>query len=173
MQAITHLQRQFVLAYIDHPNYTGEQLAAAAGYTPGAATSAQLRISAHRNMHNEKVIAAINEETSKRLRSGGIIGVDGMIKLALNPNHKDHFRACAALADRTGFHALSEHKVVVDDKRPQTKQEMLVALKNVMAELGGTAGIEQLIGQGSTVVIDAEFTEVDDDEEIEKQMEDL
>src|ERR1700687_4993056 len=110
MEACTELERAFIEAYFEHPNYTPGQLAEIAGYAKGTNPS-QLRVTGHRVIHKEKVIAAINEETSKRMRGAGFIGVVGIIKVAMNEAHKDHLKACAMLSDRTGFHALSEHKV--------------------------------------------------------------
>lgn len=168
MRELDQLQRNFVRAYFEYPAYNQKQLALAAGYsdTPGNAANC-----GYKNMHNEKVIAAINEETSKRLRGAGAIGVMGIVSVALNPAHKDHFKACEALANRTGFHALSEHKVIVDDKRPQTKRELVDAIKNLAAECGlSPAEAKKLIGGD---VIEAEFQEVKNDaqpvaEEIEE-----
>lgn len=169
MAACSEMQRAFIEAYFEHPNYSGGQLAEIAGFSSGNINkSSQLRVTGHRLMHNEKVIAAINEETSKRLRGAGYIGVVGIVKVALNESHKDHLKACAMLADRTGFHALSEHKVTVDDKRPQTKKELIDATKTVLAELGmsveeANAFIKKSTGEDA---VDAEFSVVEDEEEI-------
>lgn len=167
MSALTDLQRQFVIEYCDHPELSLHALAQRAGYAAGAPGSTQLRVVGSNNMHNEKVLEAINEEASKRLRSGGLVGVTGLMKMALNETHKDHFRACQALADRTGFHAMSEHKVTVDDKRPQTKQELIDAVRKVAAEAGLTAAeAEKLISAG-TAPVEVKFTEIEPEINVE------
>lgn len=169
MSELTQLQRNFVNAWCEHSNYTPTQLAAEAGYAPGNYGSQ--KVTAHHLMHNDKVLAAMNEEASKRLRSGGLIGVSAVVAIALNPSHKDHLKAALALMDRTGFHAMSEHKVTVDDKRPQTKQELIDAVKVVAAELGlDTAAIKQLTGED---IVEGEFVEVLSDEQIKQMTEDM
>ena len=171
MQSCTQLERNFINAYFEHPNYSHGALAEVAGYAAGPAGpgSAQLRVVGSQVMHRERVIAAINEEASKRMRGGGAIGVDAVIKIALNPAHKEHLKAALALMDRTGFHAMTEHKVVVDDKRPQSKQELIEAVKSVARELGlYDATIAKMTGEN---VVDAEFVEVANEPEI--RVEDL
>lgn len=160
MQALTSMQRQFVIAYCEHPNYSAGALAAEAGYSGGTPGSAQLRVVGHMLLHNEKVIAAMHEEAGKRMRSAGLIGVSAVVAIAANPEHADHLKAALALMDRTGFHAKSEHKVVVDDKRPQTKQELVDAVRNVARELGlDEAAQRKLIGDGA---IDADFKVIEE-----------
>lgn len=180
MQRLNPKQRSFVLAYLEHPLWSQSQIAEHAGYTPNKEQPAQLRVRAHLLMHNEGVIAAINEESSKRMRGAAAIAVSAVVKIAMDQTHKDHLKAALALMDRTGHHALSEHKVTVDDKRPQTKAELIAAVRGVAAELGITdpSVVKQLTGED---VVEAEFTEVESvkpqevslDADIAKQMEDL
>lgn len=167
MDVLTDRQRAFVVAYCEHPNFSHHQLAKIAGY---AATNENvLRVCGHNLMHNEKIIAAINEEASSRLRGAGILGVSVMIAIASNPAHKDQLKAATALADRTGFHAMSEHKVTVDDKRPQTKQEMIAAIVQLGREQGmSDADIKKWTGGE---IVDTDFVEVE--KSIEEQMEEL
>jgi hypothetical protein len=169
MQALTQLQRNFVTVYLEHSNWSAASIAREAGY---ADTGDACKVRAHTLVHDERVIAAINEQASKLLRRGGSIGVQGLMALALNPNHKDHLKACIAIMDRTGFHAMSEHKVTVDDKRPQSKKEMIDRVKLLAEELGlGQEAIKKMTGED---VVDVEFKEVDDVQLlIDKQMEEL
>lgn len=175
MQRLTVLQRQFVVAYCEHPNYTPGQLAAEAGYSAGTEGSTQLRVVGFHMMRNEKVLAAINEEAGKRLRGAGLIGVGAVVAIALNPAHKDHLKAALALMDRTGHHATSEHKVTVDDKRPQSKAELVAAVAQVARDAGLTDdAIKKLTGGD---IVDAEFQDVTAQTELDAQiaaeMEDL
>ena len=173
MSALAPLQRRLVEVYLEHPTWSATAMALEAGY---AQSSAAVRGSI--NLRDPRVIEAINEEGSRRLRAGGPLAVMGLMKMVVNEAHKDHFRACVAVADRTGFHALSEHKVTVDDKRPQTKRELIDAVKNIAAELKlSPAMIAELTGEK---VIEAEFSELsedctdaDVDADIAAQMEDL
>src|SRR5208282_3925125 len=170
MQALTTLQRAFVGAYLEYPTASATAIAEHAGYAGSRET---LRGVGHRNMHHETVIAAINEEASKRLRSAGLVAVSAVTEIALNPQHKDHLKAALAIMDRTGHHALSEHKVTVDDKRPQSRKELVEAVIQVAREAGlDDDAVKKLTGCD---IVDADFVEMDDsvDEEIRLQMEDM
>lgn len=171
MQACTVLERAFVTAYMEHPNYTNGALAQHAakllGQDPYTAESE--RVVGYRMSHSERVIAAVHEEGSKRLRMGGAIGVKVMMDIAQNPMHKDQLKAATALADRTGFHATSEHKVVVDDKRPQTRNEMIEKIRQLGKEAGWTqemiaaaTGDNEPMQPLLPAPIDVEFEEVID-----------
>ena len=171
MQALTERQRAFVGAYLEYPNAPSSTIAQKAGYSESSL--GYLRYIGHRNMHNEGVINAINEEASKRLRSAGLIAVSAVTAIALNPQHKDHLKAALAIMDRTGHHALSEHKVTVDDRRPQTKKELVAAVIQVAREAGlDDEAIKKLTGGE---IVDADFVEVDEtlDAQIEAEMADL
>ena len=166
MAALTELERNLVRAFFNHPNYTQAQLAEVAGYQKGTAPN-QLSVAGARAFGRERVIAAMQEEGSKRLRSGGALAVSALMDMVRNPQHKDHAKAVQMALDRTGFHAMSEHKVTVDDKRPQTKQELIAKI----LEMAEARGLDQtakmkLIGHDPTKAIDAEF-EVIEDEKIE------
>ena len=161
MEALTEKERAFVLAYFDHPNYTQGQIAELAGYSKGTAPN-QLRVIAAQVLGREKVIAAMHEEGSKRLRAGGSLAVSALMDMVRNPLHKDHAKAVQMALDRTGFHAMSEHKVTVDDKRPQTKQELIDAIKRLASERGlDEAAQMKLIGHTPVTAIDAEFEVVE------------
>lgn len=172
MQALSDLKRNFVLAYFEHPQYSASQLAREAGYTDNPDHPNQIRVRGSLTMRSPDVLEAIQEESGRRLRSLAAIGVTTLAEIALNPTHKDRLKAAGMILDRTGFHAMSEHKVTVDDKRPQTKQELIAAVKSVAQEAGLDAdAIKKLTGED---VVEAEFTEIDPvDQEIQQQMEDL
>ena len=172
MQALTQLERNYVNAFLEHPTYSATALAKIAGYTDNPNHPQQIRVAGSLVSRNERVIAAINEEGSKRLRSGGAIAVEALLTILRNPSHKDHMKAIDMTLNRTGFHAMSEHKVTVDDKRPQTKQEMIDRVKALAHELGlGADAVKKMTGED---VIEAEFVEVDEtDASIAEQMEDL
>lgn len=177
MQGLTQLQRNFVTAAMEHPTYSQAGLAKEAGYSTGGADPAKyFTVVGHNNMHNPAILAAMDEEADRRMRYGGAIGVAAVVKIALNESHKDHLKASLALMNRTGRHEMTEHKVIVDDKRPETKQELLTATKRVLEELGmsvddAKAFIKKTTGED---IVDAEFSEVVDvDAVIAKQMEEL
>jgi hypothetical protein len=176
MRALTGRQRKFVTTYMEYPTWSVDQLAKAAGYS--ASSFEVLRVTGQRLMHEEKVLAAMHEEAGKRIKTGGLIGVSAVIKIALNEQHKDHLKAALALMDRTGFHALSEHKVQVTDDRPKSKQELIAATREVLKELGMSPDeAAKFLTKSTGEVVDVEFTEVAEpvqlDPELAAIMEDM
>ena len=157
MSALSPLMRAYVNAWFEFPTWGPSALAKHAGYQGDARS---LSVTGHRVSHDSKVLAAMDEEAAKRMRHGGAIGVGAVVKIALNEGHKDHLKAALALMDRTGRHATTEHHVTVDDKRPQTKAELIAAVRKVAAEAGLTADeAEKLIGSAGNVV-EVEFEEI-------------
>ena len=164
MLALSPMMRRYVVMWCEHPNFGPKALAKAAGYQ---GDDNCLAVTGHRVSHDKKVLAAMDEEASKRLRYGGAIGVAAVVKIALNEAHKDHLKAALALMDRTGRHAMSEHKVIVDDKRPETKAELIAAIKRVADEAGLDDGaVQKLIGVDAGTVVDAEFEEIPNVEDL-------
>jgi len=154
MLALAPLQRNLVVVYLAHPTWSVTALATEAGYSQSsAATRGSI------NMRDPRVIDAINEEGQRVFNgTGPAVALMGFMKLALNEGHKDHFRALEAIANRTGHHATTEHKLVVDDKRPQTKAELIAFIKAEAADLQlSPAMIAELTGEK---IVDAEFTDV-------------
>ena len=106
MLALSPMMRRYVVMWCEHPNFGPKALAKAAGYQ---GDDNCLAVTGHRVSHDKKVLAAMDEEASKRLRYGGVIGVAAVVKIALNEAHKDHLKAALALMDRTGRHANIGH----------------------------------------------------------------
>jgi len=160
MQALNERQRLFVRAMVQFPAAKAAKLARMAGYgvVEGSSTRVMDQIG-YRLVHDDKVLAAVHEETEKAIRRGGLVGIAGMIEIATDKNSPERLRACIALADRAGFPAKTEHKVVVehtDDSR------MLAFAERLAGELG--IGREKLLGpnviegkvNGKPATIDAE-----------------
>jgi hypothetical protein len=137
MLACNVSRRRFVIAAVQFPAGKGWQLARAAGYR---GTHGALRVTAHRLLHDEKVIAAINEETSKRLRgAGALVGVGMMFRIAQTDGHKDQLRAAEALANRAGFHEISEHTLKVEHT-DRTGAALIERIKALGVALGMDVG---------------------------------
>jgi phage terminase small subunit len=103
MRVLSAQQRAFVEFLILEPPTIGAQTRAArkAGYgKPHTAPTIMAKISS-RLVHNEKVLAAINEEARKLLRAGGLEASKALIALLHNPEHKDHARGIAMVLART------------------------------------------------------------------------
>jgi phage terminase small subunit len=111
MSKLTEQQRRFVLALLMQaiPNFA--QAARDAGYSD-AFDGAKVR--AFELMHNPRILAALKEEMSKRIALGAIVGIYGLQAIASDPDHKDHLKACVALADRGGYSPIVQQEIRVE-----------------------------------------------------------
>lgn len=146
MGALDHRRRQFVLNMLMQGCNPKAQKACAkeAGFTPDYAYAL---------MREDRVIAALREESTKRVAGAGLVGINKLIEIACADGHKDQFQAAKTLAGINGFTA--EQKITV--------QHMDERGKNLMAEIRDMAqqlGMDpqKLIEQAG--IIDAEFIEV-------------
>lgn len=158
MAALNDRQRRFVLAMIEHPGISQARAAELAGYqnSPGG-----MRVHGHYCAHHPGVQAAIREEAGKRLTGLSLLAAGVMAEVMLDPAaaQKDKLKAAAAVLDRTGFGAaqtINVNKTITERSSP--------AMLERIRELAGALGMDpvKLLG-GNAPVVDAEFTEVDDE----------
>lgn len=154
MLACTTRQRAFVIAMLDFPGWTHDQMAMAAGFTGDNMT---LRTTASRLVHADKVQAAIQEEARKRIGASAITAASELVKIAGNGMHKDQLKAIGMILNRVGLHEKTEHAVTVTNIADDS-----AAIERIKA-LAGLLGLDakQLLGRAG--VVDAEFSEVQDD----------
>jgi phage terminase small subunit len=182
MQQLTELQRAFVRSLVtQRPGYGALTRAArAAGYCKDAkGNPANLCKHAHDLSRNERVIAAIAEESKKVTRIAHPEAVAALLNLIRDPSHKDHARAVAMLLDRADP-AESRQSVEVVHRHLNADQEALEELRAArelgaprqkLLELFGENGLQRLErleaadnarrAEGAKVI---EATEVEDDE---------
>jgi phage terminase small subunit len=115
--------RSFVEHLVMSAGEHGAQAAAARKAGFGTARSRPLTIAriASRLARDERVLAAIAEESRKVLRLGAPAAARALIKLVEDPTHRDHGRAVMSLVDRidpvTTKHDLNvTHRVVDSDE---------------------------------------------------------
>jgi hypothetical protein len=142
MRALNERRRRFVAILLQQvrPNYL--RAADMAGFAPAGSDTAPkkrravLKQIGWRLAHDERVIAAINEEVSKRFRSAGaLIGLEVMTRIALNDKHKDQLRAAEMLASRAGFGA--EQRIKVDHTHTdRTGAEMVARIRELATKHG-------------------------------------
>jgi hypothetical protein len=149
MARLTERQRRFVIAALELPMAKNEQIARVAGYS--AKTSNSLKVQAHDTFRSERVIQALHEEASKRLRSTVGLGVAVLIEIAQDKGHKDRLKAAEGLLNRIGYHELSEHKVTVD----RTERYEVTATAEVLERIRKLASAAGLDPQKLPPVIDA------------------
>lgn len=136
MLALNERQRLLIKTVVDYPEMTHGDAAKYAGYggEKAAANPDILRQCAFQALSSEKMIAALQEEVSRRYRSrGAIVGLNVMLEIAADPAHKDRLRAADMLASRAGFHSVQEHRVTHTD---QTGEEMVEKIRRLAVVLG-------------------------------------
>lgn len=151
MAQLSDAHRKFVLTMVEH------------GANPKAATlSAKLAgfhpVYGYELMRNETVLAALREEATKKLAGAALVGVNVLLEIAMDEEHKDRFRAADKLAAINGFTA--EQRIVVEHITPDTKGQ-IQQIREMATQLG--LDPKQLIAGAG--IVDAEFTEVDPDDE--------
>ena len=146
MSALSGRQRTFVLELIQRGAHRTaiEDSAVAAGYS---------RTHGYKLLRDSDVLAAVREESTKKVAGAALLGVAVMVEIASNPLHKDQYRAAKDLAALNGFTA--EQRIVVEhidaDSKAQIRQ-----IREMATQLGMDP--KQLIEAAG--IIDAEFEDV-------------
>lgn len=156
MSALTPPQRRFAMAAVMYPFAKDWQIAKAAGYSDRS--HGALRVAAHRNFHDDRVLAAIRECADKEVRSSAMLGVATIKKIARREGDRDQLKAAVWLAGMNDF-AVAQNinvKQTVTDRTGAAMMERFEAL----AKKHGLDPMKLLEPQAA---IDAEFTEVKND----------
>ena len=134
MSALTDMQQAFIHAMLDLGGDSATAAAAEAGYAEDSYGA--LRVQAHRMLRSEKILAALREESVKRMQGATIVAVSGLVSLAKNAvQEKDRLKAIEMILNRTGMQAISEHKVSVShDDRP--RDELVKEFLGLVQEAG-------------------------------------
>lgn len=159
MAALPDAFRQFVLLYIS-TNMDEEQCARAAGLANQAKGRSRMAPGAA-VMRSPKVLAAMREETTRRLAGSAAVGLRVLLEIANSKGHKDQLKAARELLAHAGLAPTKEHKLTVEHTgaRPE---ELKAEIRQLMAQIGPDAN--RLLTNAGLEVIDAEFTEVPKDE---------
>lgn len=166
MRRLNPRQREFVMVLLETGTSNMTKAAKLAGYT---GTQDSLYVTASRLAHDPKIQEAIREEAGRRLNTGGIMAVSRLLTIAENTtDEKTALKAIEMVMNRTGLHAVSEHKVQVDhtngDPVEQIKrvQHLALTLGLDPVKLLGTAGVTMIEDKTEPVdVIDGEFEEAE------------
>lgn len=154
MRALTPAQRRFALAAAMDPLAKDWEIAKAAGYS--ARSNGSLRVAAHKNFHDEKVLAAIRECADKHARSTALLGIAMLEKIARKDGHKDQFKAAKELSGINGFSV--EQKINVQ-QTVTTRMDVSDATARI-AEFRQKYPEQFAKLMGTAPVIEGEFTEV-------------
>jgi hypothetical protein len=153
-------QRTFVCALFDAPPHGKGQLiwsAKVAGYGTPTSTNKSLSVIAARLIQGEKVQAAIQEESHRRMRLLPPAAITAIQKLIADPTHKDHARALAMVLDRTDPVEV-KHEVNVHHDAPTIEMtEKVIARIEQLARRAGVVPLPPPI-EGEFTVVSGETT---------------
>jgi phage terminase small subunit len=149
--------RAFVEFYLLEEPGHGAQAAAArkAGFGRSASKPSTMARIASRLMRDERVVAALAEESKKIVRGGAPEASKALLALVRDPSHKDHARAIGMVLARTDPEVTRNdinvnHRIIDPD---QEAVEELRALRELgtsrekLLELFGPNGLERLEAQ--------------------------
>lgn len=161
MRALNRRQRAFVVAVLElgSTNYT--RAAYAAGYE---GPQPSVSVTAYRLAHNEKVIAALNEEAKRRLNASAPMAISELIKIAeYSGDTKSKLKAIEMVLNRTGHHALSEHKVAIEHSYndQQAVTRIFTLAKQLQIDPVKLLGSNGVSVNEKGEILDAEFEEVE------------
>ena len=165
MAQLTDLQRKFVLAMMSDPFGTATDWARLAGYSDIANGC---KVAGHHAVHDPKIETAVYEMTRALLHTvGPAVATATLLRVAADPKHKHHLRAAELIANRVGFHEVSEVRVEhthVSASAARERISQLAAKHGLDPQklLGSNAGAEPIAAQDAP--IEAEFSEVQQQE---------
>lgn len=157
MLALSPAQRRFAIAAVMYPLAKDFQIAKAAGYSDRSHGS--LRVAAHRNFHDEAVLAAIKECADKEIRGSAMLGIATIKKIVRNDLHKDQLKAAQTLVGLAGF-TIDQNINVKQTVTDQSGKALLEEIKRLAEKYN--LPVQQLLGAPAPAVVDAEFSEVKD-----------
>jgi hypothetical protein len=92
--------RDFVQHYLANPKANGADAARKAGFGKPNSTPPVMAQIAYRILCDDRMIAAIAEQTKKIVRAAAPEAADALLGMVRDPDHKDHFRAAAMIYER-------------------------------------------------------------------------
>lgn len=166
LAALNLRQRKFVSALLDTGGTNYKRCAMMAGYVGNDDTMA---VTGHRLAHDSKVLAAIEEESKRRVRASVSMATSQLVTIAEStPLVKDKLKAIEMILNRGGMHALTESRTTVEHTTDQLG--MVERITQLATKLGMDP--KALLGQhlpasapSEPEPIDVEFEEVEPSEQ--------
>lgn len=141
--------RRFVLAMVEEDLAKGAAMRAAeaAGYHP---------LHGYILMRNDGVLAAIREESTKKLQGSVLVATKALVDIAEDESHRDRFKASKEILSINGY--TPEQKIVVEHRSSDTKQQ-IEQIRALAKELG-IEPQQLLAGAG---IMEGEFSDVEEE----------
>lgn len=130
MEGLSPRQRAYVLEFLLAGGRDRTGCARRAGYGGPETTKNAMYVASHRLANDEKIIAAITEETTRRMYGNvalALKNVEDVLK-ADDASNKDKLAAAKMVFDRGGIHARTEHVVTVENVTTEAQIKRVVAL---------------------------------------------
>lgn len=154
MRDLTVPQRMFVIAYSEQGGVNATEAARLAGY--GGPESNRTSREGERLLRMPRILAALREEADKRLKSGAILAASVLVEIAMDPIHKERYKAAVELLNRAGLVVEGISRVIVEDHR--TVEEIERRIRDLAEKVG--IDPERLLGMQT--VEDVEYTEMEE-----------
>lgn len=150
MSQLSGQHRSFVLAMVSEDLAKGAAMRAAeaAGYHP---------LHGYVLMRNDAILAAIREETTKKLQGSVLVAVKALVDIAEDEEHRDRFKAAKEIVAINGY--TPEQKIIVEHITSDSK-DLMRQIRVMAAEIGMDPQL--LIAQVG--IADGEFVEVEEDD---------
>jgi hypothetical protein len=110
MQACTERERKFVWFYVTDDDGNASEAARKAGYADPGLQSATIRVTGHKLMHRERVLAALEEVGRKAFRGLLVPAVRATRRMIENEKHSDHAKTVLSTLSRLGKSERSGHR---------------------------------------------------------------
>jgi hypothetical protein len=149
MQSLTQRQREFVYAMLEYPSASATRWAELAGYRGGPDT---WKVKGCLNKRDPAIWNACAEEVERRFKGAGALSIGALIKIVENPDHKFHFQAAVALADRAGYAPIARQEIKVEH-RDESGAAMMARIRELAAKYGLDA--EKLLSGNAGPMIEA------------------
>lgn len=110
--ALTELQQRFVLASLQLGGANDAEACRIAGYE-----TAHFPQMGYQLARNSKIIAALAEEAQRRMTGAAMLAASRLVQIVSDHHHKDNYKACIELLNRSGLQFIQKHEVIHSDNR--------------------------------------------------------
>lgn len=155
MKACNERERAFVIHFVMTGGANQAESAFQAGYGSGNSNNA-LAVTAHRLIRRPRILAALKEEAEKSMKTCVILATDVLRQIAMDPSHRDRFKAAVELLNRSGLFVETHHRVTVQDDRrtpEEIRQEIVEVFRRVFNDRPVPAELEAPIDVECTPVL--------------------
>ena len=147
MLKLTEQQRRFVVGWLGARGKNAARVARAAGFSSSSRADA---VSAHRLLHNPKIIAALKEEAERQFDGIGALAIVALRDQIGSSDPKVRQAAIDSALDRTGYGRKSMQDIRVENVESRPTDELLTEIKELLERkkapvIEGRAEVEDVL----------------------------